>query len=589
MHTRPFLLAMGGLLLSAALAGPVRAQPPAAAHDPEALLELADGIKTTDNARFVRLLDQLDQGASRLPTEQLWYLRYLQAWEAAWIGDYPKATTLAMAVADQAGDITLRARAGATSVNMLGLGHRYTEAFVRLDQLLRLLPGVTDRQARYQVESEAAQLYGGTGQYDLAADYANRMTKELSSAAAQCKANYFVLHAAYHLGKLAAPEQDFRAGIERCTKTGERLFANVIRGDLAEYYLSQGRAGDTIRLLEANYQGVKLDRYRDLISQFDAQLAQAYDLAGNTGRARQYALAALESSISGEYTRPLVDAYRLLYRIEQKAGHYQAALAFLEKYMAADKAYLDDVSAKALAYQMVKQEVRAKKADFDALARKNQILQLQQALDRKAVEASRLYIAVLALGLLVIGLWLLRLKRSQLQFMRMAQCDSLTGIYNRKHFMSEAEHALYHAARSARSGCLLLIDLDHFKLTNDTYGHAMGDQVLRRAVMACQEFVRPSDVFGRLGGEEFGVLLPDCGLDSGIERAESIRRAIAALSEREDPGIPVSASFGVAWTDESGYDLRQLLMDADHALYRAKRAGRNCVVAGKQGEGVVVA
>jgi diguanylate cyclase (GGDEF)-like protein len=101
--------------------------------------------------------------------------------------------------------------------------------------------------------------------------------------------------------------------------------------------------------------------------------------------------------------------------------------------------------------------------------------------------------------------------------------------------------------------------------------------------------VRSTDVFGRLGGEEFGVLLPECTPDAGIERAEAIRRAIAMLSDQDEPGIPVSASFGVAFTVESGYELRQLLMDADHALYRAKRAGRNCVVAGKQGEGVVVA
>jgi diguanylate cyclase (GGDEF)-like protein len=309
------------------------------------------------------------------------------------------------------------------------------------------------------------------------------------------------------------------------------------------------------------------------------------DLKGAIASAKK----ATDTSIKGEYTEPLVLAYEVLYEASRRSGDLKAALAYHEKYMAADKAYLDDVSAKALAYQMVRQQVQAKKAQVDALARQNQILKLQQDLDRKAVEASRLYIAVLLLGLLAVGLWLLRLKRSQLQFMRMAQCDSLTGIYNRKHFMGEAEQALRYAERFGRRACLILIDLDHFKLTNDTYGHAMGDQVLRRAVHACQEFVRSTDVFGRLGGEEFGVLLPECGIDSGIERAEAIRRSIASLSEQEEPGIPVSASFGLAFTGESGYDLRQLLMDADHALYRAKRAGRNCVVAGKQGEGVVVA
>jgi diguanylate cyclase (GGDEF)-like protein len=297
----------------------------------------------------------------------------------------------------------------------------------------------------------------------------------------------------------------------------------------------------------------------------------------------------VQASTPGEFTDPLRLACKILYQIDQQRGDFKSALDWHKRYMEADKGYLDDVSAKALAFQIVNQQVQAKKLQVDALDKQNKILQLEQALARKAVEASRLYIAILALGLLAIGLWLLRLKRSQLRFMRMAQCDSLTGIFNRKHFMNESEYSLRYAQRSARGACLVLIDLDHFKLVNDTYGHATGDQVLRRAVAACQEFVRSTDVFGRLGGEEFGVLLPECGLDSGIERAEAIRRGIAGSSGQADPDIPVSASLGVAFTGESGYDLRQLLVDADQALYRAKRAGRNCVVAGKQGEGVVVA
>jgi len=589
MHMRTRFLAMAGVVLFVSLAGSVGARPGAGPLDRAASLKLADSIKTADNARFARLLDELDHDASRLPDDQRWYLRYLQAWEAAWTGDYPKATALAMAVADHAGDVGLRARAGATTVNMLGLGHRYAEAFTQLDKMLELLPRVTDPLARFQVESEAQQLYTGVEQYDLAIAYANRMKRELGTPDAQCKANVYALNAQFHMGALAAPERDLLAGIKLCTDAGETLFADGARGFLADYYLEQGRAAEAIELLEANDADLRRTGYRNLISQFDAQLARAYDLHGEPGKARHHAMAAVRSSISGEYTKPLIDAYRLLYRIDRDAKRYQSALAFHEKYMAADKAYLDDVSARALGYQMVRQRVMAKKAEVDALARKNQILKLQRALDRKAVEASRLYIAVLALGLLAIGLWLLRLKRSQLEFMRMAQCDSLTGISNRKHFMSEAEQALRHAQRSARCVCLVLIDLDHFKLINDTYGHASGDQVLRRAVAACQEHMRSTDLFGRLGGEEFGVLLPEYSMDSGIERAEAIRRSVSGLAGQTYPVIPGSASFGVACTGESGYDLRQLLMDADHALYRAKRAGRNCVVAGKQGDGVVVA
>jgi diguanylate cyclase (GGDEF)-like protein len=106
----------------------------------------------------------------------------------------------------------------------------------------------------------------------------------------------------------------------------------------------------------------------------------------------------------------------------------------------------------------------------------------------------------------------------------------------------------------------------------------VGDRVLKRAVAACQAHLRSTDVFGRLGGEEFGMLLPECELDQVLERVEEIRVAVALVSADQDvSGAPVSASFGVATAARSGYELRQLMSDADEALYRAKHEGRNRV------------
>jgi diguanylate cyclase (GGDEF)-like protein len=177
-----------------------------------------------------------------------------------------------------------------------------------------------------------------------------------------------------------------------------------------------------------------------------------------------------------------------------------------------------------------------------------------------------------------IGFWTYRIKRSQLRFMRLARRDGLTGIFNRQHFVKAAEQQLQYCRKTARQACLVLIDLDHFKLVNDTHGHAVGDRVLTRAVAACQELLRSTDIFGRLGGEEFGIVLPECTLEQVLERTERMRLAIATAAVGEDaPGIPISASFGVATITRSGYELRQLLVDADDALYRAKREGRNRV------------
>ena len=162
--------------------------------------------------------------------------------------------------------------------------------------------------------------------------------------------------------------------------------------------------------------------------------------------------------------------------------------------------------------------------------------------------------------------------------MKLARRDGLTGIFNRQHFVGEAERLLQYCRKSDRVACLVLLDLDHFKQVNDTHGHAVGDRVLRRAVAACQAHLRSTDLFGRLGGEEFGVLLPECGLDQAVARVEQIRLAIASVSLGEDvPNVAVSASFGVATVANSGYELRQLMTDADDALYAAKREGRNRV------------
>jgi diguanylate cyclase (GGDEF)-like protein len=283
-------------------------------------------------------------------------------------------------------------------------------------------------------------------------------------------------------------------------------------------------------------------------------------------------------SIKSEYTEPLSIAYDVLYRIAKEEGNTRAALDYHEQFMAADKGHLNDITARTLAYQMVRQQVEDKKIQLFDLSRRNQILQLQQELDREAVKTSRTYIVLLLFLLASIGFLLYRLRRSQLRFMHLARRDGLTGICNRQHFVEEATQALRYSAKSSRSACLILIDLDHFKTINDTHGHAVGDHVLKRTVAVCQRYLRSRDVFGRLGGEEFGILFPECGAEQALARAEEIRQAIAEVPLDRDAGhVMVTASLGVASAERSGYNLHRLMVDADDALYRAKREGRNRV------------
>jgi len=546
--------------------------------DPAQLLKLADSIKTSDHPEFLQLMGRLDGEATKLSSQQQLYLRYLKAWEAGYQGDYETATPLLNAVIAESMDATLRFRAGTTLVNNLVIGSRYEDAFARVSQLLDQLPQIVDTNARIQALGTAGFLYNEAGQYDLGQHYASQMLSENLNDEGSCKGRFLQAQSLYQSGKFTTLDKQPGDAIAACNKASEFIFANTIRFYVASFDIQHGRSSAAIKLLQDNYADVRRIGYPELISDFDSSLAQAYWNEGDIALAKQYAQAAVDDGVKHEFTKSLTSAYELLYLIAKKQGDLDAALIYHEKYMAADKGYLNDVSAKALAFQTVRQQVVAKKLQIDALNKQNQILQLQQSLDKKASETSRLYILLLLVVLAFIAFWTYRIKRSQLRFMKLARRDGLTGIFNRQHFVSSAELQLQYCKKSGRQACLVLIDLDHFKVVNDTHGHAVGDRVLKRAVEACEQHLRSTDIFGRLGGEEFGIVLPECTLDQAVNRAEQIRVAIAtAVTDDDMPGIPISASFGVATIARSGYELRQLLIHADDGLYLAKREGRNRV------------
>jgi len=159
---------------------------------------------------------------------------------------------------------------------------------------------------------------------------------------------------------------------------------------------------------------------------------------------------------------------------------------------------------------------------------------------------------------------------------RMARTDELTGLNNRRAFTEQCERALEQARRYARPLALVMFDIDHFKTINDTHGHAAGDRVLQDLAGAILRTLREVDVAGRLGGEEFAVLLPETGGAEAVALAERLRKVVAGLKvSHQGHEIACTCSFGVAVRMEDDAVLDTLLSRADEALYRAKRQGRD--------------
>lgn len=171
-----------------------------------------------------------------------------------------------------------------------------------------------------------------------------------------------------------------------------------------------------------------------------------------------------------------------------------------------------------------------------------------------------------------------RLEKSQAALEALSTHDGLTGLYNHREFQRQMDGAIAHFRRYGRPFALLMLDLDHFKVVNDTHGHQAGDEVLRAVADRIRAEVRPTDQVARYGGEEFAVILSETPGPGALAVAERIRAAIAARPIAFGEGavpITITISIGVAAFPEDAGSGTQIVAAADQALYAAKNAGRN--------------
>lgn len=162
----------------------------------------------------------------------------------------------------------------------------------------------------------------------------------------------------------------------------------------------------------------------------------------------------------------------------------------------------------------------------------------------------------------------------------LAITDALTGVYTRRYFLERFEEELKRSKLRKSKMAFLLVDADHFKKVNDTYGHLTGDEVLRQIAAVLKESVREIDIVGRYGGEEFCVVLPDTDAKGVVFVAERIRKTVGGKKIRAyDAVLHITISIGIAVFPTDGETAEELIDKSDWALYRAKSAGRNCIIA----------
>lgn len=566
------------LLVAAMLPASVPAAPPVADW-----LREAEEVRSAQPARLAELLVELDAASASATPAQREQVAYLHAYADAYSGRYASALREARNLVETSQDPDMRIRARALIVTIHGLTRHFAEGLRELEALHDGLENAQDSEVRRIGLFASGGLYWQVGQYALAMRDFNMFIEDTGplSERDRCFATHLreEVRQASGSGAVALP-----AIIDQCLAAGEPLIANMARLALARGTQLDGDTAAAIALLRKWLPEMEATRYPRLVTDVHAALAEWLVEMGELDAAQRHAARAIAEATDDTALLPLTTAHRVMSEIAEARGDARTALYHYRRFAEADKAYLNDVKAREFAYQIVRRETQQQNQQIELLDQQNQLLTLRQQVSEQAAQNTRLLIALLLFLLASLGYWAWRVTRRHQSLRLLAEMDSLTGVCNRRHFLLQAERSLEQCARSDETVALVMFDLDHFKQINDNFGHVTGDWVLEQVAAACRSLCRRMDQFGRLGGEEFAILLPGCDAAAAARVAEQCRVRIASIDTKGcGHDFPLAASFGVTDTVLSGYVLSRLLSHADQALYRAKHGGRNlvCVYAGE--------
>ncbi|MCZ8319295.1 MAG: diguanylate cyclase [Lysobacteraceae bacterium] len=450
-----------------------------------------------------------------------------------------------------------------------------------LGRLLQESDALGDPEQRAAAGIVAARFLNRVPLSDAALLEANRAMALTRDPVRRCAAQAEALEARHRGGSAALREADFPAADAQCAQ-GLPLDRARLALTEGRWWLDQDRPAAALAALADADPALGEEAPADLRAAHAASHAEALSRLGRDEQARAKARTALALAPRLTTRWPVLLANKVLYDIARRAGDDATALATLQSVREDERALDEELRARQRAVMASKDDAIAQEGALALLESRNRTLAAQAR--QAAIASDLLDRAALLLGALLACalLALVHARRIRRRMRRILERDALTGLWTRSHFIARAEAALAKASRTGTPAGFLIFDLDHFKQVNDRHGHASGDRVLQAVAEALRALEARDLRFGRLGGEEFAVLLPGLDLEAALDVAEACRRAIAALEVKvDDEGTLArpSASFGVVDTVVAGYRLRDLLANADFALYRAKGAGRNRIAA----------
>ncbi|MEZ9593050.1 diguanylate cyclase [Shewanella sp. 10N.261.52.F9] len=510
--------------------------------------------------------------------QQKYHLKYLRAYSLSFKGKFNEALKIYKQLLNSEAGEQIKLKATLSIVNTYAISKNWPDGLSHLSSALNSLPTIADSSLHERTFAIAAIFYNQLGQYELGLKFSKRLLSENPQGRNLCIAHNLKLESQFKLGQLSEDSPQIAQGLQACQQSNEVVMESAIYSYLAELHLDNNQPLQAIATLEKQLESLAATKYAPFLAIYHALLAKSYYLSKQIDIAEEHSSKAVAHAKNIGTSESSVTAYNILFQIAESRGEHQQALAYHQEYAAADKAYLDEVKTKHLAFQLAQHQATEQKNQIKLLDDQNRLLRLEQKLSRSETENNRLFISLLFVSILLLAGMVYKSRTTQKRLKLLAEYDALTKVHNRGHFTQQALNAIDYCSKNQQAASCILFDLDKFKSINDTYGHATGDWVLKQVAQVCQAHSRKSDLFARLGGEEFCIFLPSCDVNTAAQLAEEYRKLIAAIdSAGSGFEFAISASFGVTDFSLSGTNLDKMIADSDHAMYVSKKTGRNRV------------
>jgi diguanylate cyclase (GGDEF)-like protein len=537
-------------------------------------------VLQSDTATATKLLNKLFSIQDELTTEQLTRLLVISSTQKLIKGDYHGADSqLDRALTyplDEATENTVYLYKVTANIGM----KQYTKAFTLLEENLARIGGYGEQTIKISSYLRLVNAYLDMGAYQEAKQYAETVLdlNQGKMKREQCYALVLLSYAELKLAMLDKAKKGFAETQAYCEQHEAPLIVAMAikgKGMLALEHQDYALAA---KMFEDALQRYQTFKFNFEIVRTQALLAQAYYHLEKLDQALVLAQQVNDSADEPSNLEPKKQANDVQALIAFKNEDFKQAYQFQLLSHDLELKLLNDQILKENAYQMAKFDSAEKNRELANLKQEHELLSKQRDLNNRDASSSLMFTtlligAVACLSLLLFAAWLQRNR-----YKKQVQRDALTGAYNRSTGQERAEIDFVQCLARREDYCLMVLDLDRFKIVNEKYGDATGDWVLKRLSHIINENISAEAVFARMGGEEFAIFSPRINLDEGVKLAELLIHLIQNIDTRHTGhGFQIKASFGVSAMEEDDLSIDPLMHRAVLALQQAKANGGNRV------------